>query len=287
MVKKIGVAVDSTADFPEGFAEKFDLNIIPVHVIVDGADYLDGVTITNSEIINYMKMGCEMATRAPAPASYADHFEKLLNKYDYIISFHVSSELSDCYVSAKSALRLMSDKDMQRVKLVDTKNISIGQALYAFKSINVMKDTRSVANLETKLDELMESSLNSFTVDSLKWLKKSGRIGAAGAMLGNMLNIKPIISVQNAKLALIGKVRGKRAALDEMAKAAGKVQSRFGGNYDVWVGHCDAIEDAGYLKEKLASALNMDMQSISLVEAGASVAVKVGPGSCNWGMVRK
>ncbi len=287
MAKKIGVAVDSTADFPDGFVEKFDLNVIPVYVVVDGVDYLDGVTISNNEIINFMKTGCDMTTRAPAPASYADHFEKLLQKYDFIISFHISSELSDCYVSAKSALRLLSDKDMDRVKLIDTKNISIGQALYALKSINVMKDTRSFANLEEKLDTLMESSLNSFTVDSLKWLKKSGRISTVGAMLGNILNIKPIISVQNAKLALIGKVRGKKAALDEMAKAAGKVKTRFGGSYDVWVGHCDAIEDAGYLMEKLASVLNMDMQSIVLVEAGASVAVKVGPGSCNWGMVRK
>ncbi len=287
MVKKIGIAVDSTADFPDGFAEKFDLNVIPVHVVVNGTDYLDGISISNSDIIQYMKQGAEITTRAPAPASYADHFEKFLKKYDYIISFHVSSELSDCFQSAKSALRLLNDDLTKKIKIIDTKSISIGQALYALKSINVMRDTRSVANLEAKLEEIMETSVNSFTVDSLKWLKRSGRIGAAGAMLGNMLNIKPIISVQNAKLALIGKVRGKRAALDQMASAAGQMKNRFGGNYDVWVGHCDAIDDAGYLKEKLANALNMDHQSIAIVEAGASVAVKVGPGSCNWGMVRK
>lgn len=287
MAKKIGIVLDSTADFPAGFVQKFDLNIIPVHVIVDGVDYLDGVTISNKEIVDYMKGDCNLSTRAPAPAEYADYFEKCLKKYDYIISFHVSSALSDCYQSAKSALRLLDDKVHSRIKMIDTKHISIGQALYAIKSINIMKETRSLANIEAKLEEIMESSVNSFTVDSLKWLKKSGRIGSAGALVGGLLNIKPIMSVKNEELALVGTVRGKKVALDQMAGKAGDVRTKFGGDYDVWVGHCDAVEDAGYLKEKLANTLEMDTQSIAIIEIGASVAVKVGPGSCSWGMVRR
>ncbi len=287
MAKKIGIVVDSTADFPPGFIKRFDLNVIPVHVVVDGVDYLDGVTITNKEILDFMKKDCDISTRAPAPAEYADFFEKCFEKYDFIISFHVSSELSDCFTSAKSALRLLNDEDHLKIKIIDTKHISIGQALYAIKTINIMKETRSLANIEDKLDEAMVSSLNSFTVDSLKWLKKSGKIGSAGAMVGNLLNIKPIMSVKNAKLSLVATVRGKKAALDQMATTAKGVRAKYGGEYDVWVGHCDAIDDAGYLKDKLASALEMDEQAISIVETGASVAIKVGPGCCNWGMIRR
>lgn len=287
MATKIGIVVDSTADFPAGFVSKFDLNVVPVHVIVDGVDYLDGVTITNSEIVDLMKKDCDISTRAPAPAEYADFFEKCFKKYDYIISFHVSSALSDCYTSAKSSLRLLDDRFHTKIKIIDTKNISIGQALYAIKSINIMKETKTIANIEAKLDDVMESSVNNFTVESLKWLKKSGRIGAAGALVGNLLDIKPIISIKDAKLALVGKVRGKQAALDQMAHRAETIKNKFGGDYDVWVGHCDALDDADYLKSKLASILEMDSHSISVIEAGASVAVQVGPGSCTWGMVRR
>ncbi len=157
----------------------------------------------------------------------------------------------------------------------------------AMKSINIMKETRSLSNIEAKLDKVMESSINSFTVNSLKWLKKTGHIGAAGALVGNLLSIKPIISIQKAKLALIGKVRGKKAVFAEMANAASAVRNKYGGDYHVCVGHCDALEDAGWLKEKLANALEMDMNSIDIIEVGASVSIKIGPGSCSWGMVRR
>lgn len=287
MSSQIGVAVDSTADFPEGFIDKYNLNIIPVSVIVDGVDYLDGVDINNDEIINFMKMGCEISTRAPAPATYADYFENLLQQYDYLVSFHVSSELSECFTSADNGLKLLGESAARRIKLIDTRNISIGQSLYALKSINIIKSTGSAVNVEAQLQGIMASSKTSFTVGSLKWLKKSGRIGAAGAMLGSMLNIKPILTVEDAKLALVSKVRGTKAALDEMASSAAETQSRYGGDYDVWVGHCDAVDDAGYLKSKLAAALGMNAQAIATVKAGASVAVKVGPGSCNWGMIPK
>lgn len=284
---RIGATVDSTADFPEGVIEKFDLNIMPVNVVVDGVDYLDGVSINSSEIVNFMNMGCEIKTRAPAPVAYADHFENLLKRYDYLISFHVSSELSECFKSATNAMNLMGESAAKRIKLINTKNISIGQSMYVLKSINIMKKTGSAVNLEAQLEDIMASSKGSFTVGSLKWLKRSGKIGAASAIFGNMLNIKPIISIRDARLELIGKVRGKKAALDEMANSAGETQKTFGGDYDVWVGHFDALDDAGYLKMRLASALDMDVHTISTVQAGSSLAVSVGPGSCNWGMIPK
>lgn len=287
MAKKIGIVIDSTADFPAGFVEKFDLNIMPVHVIVDGENYRDGVDITNDDILKFMKKDCDISTRAPAPAEYADFFEKCLKKYDHLISFHVSSELSDCHQSAKSALQLMDDKEGAKVKIVDTKHISIGQALYVLKAISIMKETRSMANIEEKLDAFSVSSLNSFTVDSLKWLKKSGKIGSAGAIVGNLLNIKPIMSVKDAKLSLVATERGKKSALKQMAETAKKVKDKFGGQYDVWVGHCDSSDDAEYLKEILSEALEQEKSSISLVETGASVAIKVGPGSCCWGMIQR
>ncbi len=86
---------DSTADFPEGMIKKLNINLIPIHILVDGKDYLHGVDISNEEVIEYMKEEREVKTFPPLPSEYSDFYEKMANRYDHIISFHVSSDLSN------------------------------------------------------------------------------------------------------------------------------------------------------------------------------------------------
>jgi DegV family protein with EDD domain len=133
----------------------------------------------------------------------------------------------------------------------------------------------------------MGTNINNFTVDSLIWLKKSGKIGTLGAAFGNMLDIKPLIVLKDSQLKPLGNIRGKKNVLNEMASYAGKTKKKTGFDYDVWVAHCDAVDDAKYLCEKLAANLGMDEKEIRIAKAGAAISVQTGPGSIAWGMVKK
>lgn len=284
---KIGFITDSTADFPDGIVDKLNINIIPVHVVVDSKDYLDKIEITNEQIIEKMKNNNKVFTRPAAPAEYADFYEKLLKKYDYLLSFQIASKLSECFQSAKSSLNLIDPESAKRIKIFNTKSISIGQAMYVLKAIEIIKKEKTVEDLENKVNLVMGTNVSNFTVDSLIWLKKSGKIGTFGAAFGNMLDIKPLIVLKDSTLKPLGNIRGKKNVLKEMASYAGKTKKRTGFEYEVWVAHCDAFDDAKYLAEILAKEIGMDESEIKIVTSGAAIAVQTGPGSIAWGMIKK
>ncbi|MGE4517971.1 MAG: DegV family protein [Desulfobacteraceae bacterium] len=284
---KIGFVTDSTADFPHGLDKQNNIHIMPVHVVVDSKDYLDGKEISNEQVIEKMKNNHHVFTRPAAPAEYADFYEKLLEKYDYILSFQVASNLSECFQSAKSSLNLLPPESSKKIKIIDTRSTSIGQGMYVLKAIETIKKDKTVEDLENKVNLIMGTNINNFTVDSLIWLKKSGKIGTLGAAFGNMLDIKPLIVLKDSQLKPLGNIRGKKNVLNEMASYAGKTKKKTGFDYDVWVAHCDAVDDAKYLCEKLAANLGMDEKEIRIAKAGAAISVQTGPGSIAWGMVKK
>jgi DegV family protein with EDD domain len=284
---KIGFVTDSTADFPKGMDRQNNIHLIPVHVVVDSKDYLDGKEISNQEIIEKMKKNHKVFTRPAAPAEYADFYEKLLEKYDYILSFQIASNLSECFQSAKSSLNLLSPELSKRIKIFNTKSISIGQAMYVLKAIEIIKKEKTVEDLENKVNLVMSTNISNFTVDSLVWLKKSGKIGTLGATFGNILDMKPLIVLKDSQLKPLGNIRGKKNVLKEMAEYAGKTKKRTGFEYEVWVSHCDAIDDANYLCEKISKNMEIEQNEIKIVEAGAAISVQIGPGSIAWGMIKK
>jgi fatty acid-binding protein DegV len=100
-MSKIGIVVDSPADFPEGMAEKLGLHIMPVHIYVNGRDHLHGVDISNREVVDHLRYQKDVSTKPFFPGECADVFERLTNRYDKIFSFHVSSQLSGCFESEK------------------------------------------------------------------------------------------------------------------------------------------------------------------------------------------
>jgi len=287
MGNKFAIVTDSTADFPIDYIQKYDIHMVPSHVIVDGKDHLDGVSITNPEIIKAMKNGSEVSSTPPTPAEYADQYESLLKSYRYIVSLHISSGLSDCYMCAKGSMNLLGDHDRKRIKLVDTKTLGIVQALYVIRTIELLNKKNTYAGVEKTVRNLMDQGTNAFTVDSLKWLINSGRISTLGALFGDLMDIKPYISVADSVLALKGKHRGKKKILNKMAKNAIKAFKENKGEYDLWIAHCDASEDAIYLSEKLAEGFRIDTKSIRIIETKPSISIKIGPGGITCGMFKK
>lgn len=285
MGQRIAIVTDSTADFPAGVAEKLGIRVVPVHVVIDGVGYLDGASLTSGQLVDRMKQGAEVQTRAAAPAVYADLFESLLARYDRVLSFQVSSQLSDCCESAGNALFLLAPGDAERVDVFDTGAVSIGQAMYVLMALRFLKKKGRIAGMKEALDARLAASVNLVTVEDLSWLRRNGTVGGLSSLFGKVLDLKPLLTLTGGALTLVGQARGLDRALNELVARARRVK---GGNmapWEVWVCHCDAQESAFYLRNRLADALAMEARAIHLVEAGVSVAVRVGPGSCGWGMV--
>ncbi len=129
MNDRIGLVCDSTADFPDGLAESLGLHILPVHIMVDSEDHLQGQSIDNRDVLAALKRRSDVHTKPFYPHECADFFEKLLDYYDRGVSFHRSTELSGNDNSAIAALNLMFEEDARRVKFMDLQGVSVSLGL--------------------------------------------------------------------------------------------------------------------------------------------------------------
>jgi len=285
MIEKIGIITDSTADFPEGMAEELEINMIPIHILVDGKDYLHGVTISNQDVVEYLNEDIDVKTAPPFPGEYSDFYEKMAGKYDRILSFHVSSDLSDCYKSANNSMRILSDEAAEKITLIDTRNVSVGQALIIKKAVEMKKKYNSPDSMKRYLEPFIKNSVLLFTVENLYWLKRAGKLNIFSSFMGSLLNVKPVIGLKSGKLVPMGKHKGREPALEGMIKMAREEYEKFGLNQDIWIAHADALEDAVRIQETLME-ISEDMRSnIRVVEIGPTIAAHTGPGCLCLGMV--
>jgi DegV family protein with EDD domain len=279
MDNRIGLVCDSTADFPQGLAESLGLHILPVHIMVDGEDHLHGQTISNHEVVEALKRRHEVNTKPFYPHECADFFEKLLDRYDRIVSFHLSTELSGNYNSAITALTLMFEEDARRVKVMDLRGVSVSLGLVVKKAVDLLREDNDLATLDTRLQPFLSNQFMGFTVQDLAWLKKGGRVSALAAFVGGMLDIKPIIQLENARLIPTDKMRGKKPALKRLVEKAERQYHRLNGNCDIWLAYIDNLDEAMTTREKLARRLACPAGRISLAEVGATISVHTGPGA--------
>ncbi len=286
MPEKIGIVVDSTADFPEGMVNELNITLIPIHIVVDGEDYLHGVTISNEDVIRYLAEGREVKTAPPFPSEYSDCYERMAEQYDHVLSFHVSADLSNCYQSAVSSVKILFDDVAEKITLIDTRSVSVGQALLVKKAAKIRKRYSSPAELLDHLKAYMKESLLLFTVENLFWLKRAGKLNIFSSLVGSFLNVKPIIALADGKLVPVAKHKGRQQAIDAMIVMARKEHNKYGMRQDIWIAHAQAESEAREIQTALGT-VSADMKSeVRLVEVGPTIAVHTGPGSLCLSMMR-
>lgn len=287
MAKRVGIVVDSPADFPVGMIEKYGIHIIPVHIFVNGVDHLHGINITNSEVLEHMKNGCDVYTTPFFPSECADFYEKLLPRYENIVSFHLSTHLSENFRSAKSSLNLLYGNDAERIHVIDLKSVSISQGMMVKRAMELIKNDCDLSMLETYLKPYMQSVRMWFTVDDLIWLKKGGRVSSFAAFFGGVLDIKPIIGLEGAKLIPLEKHRGKKPAMKRLVELAAEANEKYKGACDFCVAFSDNLDEVLLTREKLANRIGKKVEEINVVQVGATISVHSGPGSLCLAMVPK
>jgi DegV family protein with EDD domain len=265
--------------------EELQIRPAPIHVIVDGQNFLDGVSITKQQVIECMRKGSTIKTAPPSPHEYAELYDSMLKTYDRVVSFHVSSQFSDCYKSAKNALSLLYEDQEDRVEVIDTASVSGGQALIVKKGWELINQGIPIGKLYKRLVPFMKNSPLCFTVEDLKWLKKGGRIGTLSALIGTFLNIKPVIGLNKGELRPVGRYKGKDQAIDGMIRKAVEIIRQIGGPYEIWVSHIDDPDSAELMRKNLSGLLEIPSGNIRMVEIGSTIAAHAGPGSCGWAIM--
>lgn len=227
----IKIVTDTGSDLPAHLAEQHDIHIVPLNVMFDDAVYKDGVDITVEEFNNKLFVEGKLPkTSQPSPADFLNTYEQLLEQGHSIISIHVSSKLSGTYNSAIQASESIAKPSGQEISVIDSLKASIPITLGVLATANHLS-----ANPSITLDELSvfaENTLRKCSVyvalNTLEYLHKGGRIGKASALLGTMLRVKPILSLESGEVVPIAKCRSLTQSLQKMTEliaVEGELQS--------------------------------------------------------------
>lgn len=278
MMAKVLVVTDSTADIPKKVVEELGIKVVPLKVHFGEETDLDGVTINADQFYTKLKSAEKLPTTSqPSPLDFVNVYKELAEGHEdvHIISIHISSALSGTFQSAAIAQNMLEES--VKVTVVDSRKAS-----YAIGSIvvSVAERARAGASFEECMNltnYLVENTFVYFLVDTLQYLQKGGRIGKASAVLGTLLNIKPILSLDEmGEVYAKEKIRGNKKAfsriielLHDHAKAYKKVR--------LGVAHAATLPDA----EEAAATIKQEfgVESVLLTDIGAVIGTHVGQGT--------
>lgn len=201
---KIAITSDSTLDLSKELLEKYDIKVLPLNLLLGEEEYKDG-DITNEEIYDFVnKTGILPKTSAANEAEFEEFFAEILKKYDRIIHFDISSEISTTYASAVKAARSFDGK----VEVIDSKTLSTGIALLAIYARTLTKTEKNIKVIADKVRARVDKVQVSFVVDRLDYLHKGGRCSSVALLGANILKIRPQIIVKGGKMGSYKKYRG-------------------------------------------------------------------------------
>ena len=285
---KIAVVTDSNSGITQAQAKEMGVAVLPMPFMIDGETYYEDITLTREQFYQRLKDNADIATSQPTPDSILKMWDKLLKEYDQIIHIPMSSGLSG---SCSTAMMLAGEDEYEgKVFVVDNRRISVTQ----YQSV---KDAQMLAamgmdgtQIKKRLEETAADSVIFITVDTLKYLKKGGRITPAAAALGTLLKIKPVLIILGEKLDSFAKARTMKQAKTMMMNAIQKeLDGRFHDsecrNCHLAIAHTDNEEAALEFKKEVEERFpNADVYMAPL---SLSIACHIGPGSLAVTATRK
>jgi len=271
---EISVVTDSTSDINPRMAADKDIVVVPLSVLMGGESYLDGVDITPSQFYPMLAESRDLPkTSQVTPERFISTYRRLLDSGRSVVSVHISSGLSSTVESAMAAAR---ELDPSRIRVVDSKSISYGIGFLALEAARAVREGLGLDAIVERLETVRKKIEVFFTLDTLEYLHKGGRIGKVTALLGSLLDIKPIIRVENGIYVPAGKVRTRKQALESLVQ---HVKEIAGDNpVRIAVGHGRAAEAAATLKEMVARSLRVTGE-ITMFEVGPVIGAHTGPGT--------
>ncbi|MFD0559982.1 DegV family protein with EDD domain [Stackebrandtia endophytica] len=270
----VAVVTDSTACLPPDIASRYRVSVVPMPVTVNGISGREGVDVTSEDVQAALgERRVDVSTSRPAPAELARRYRQLLDTGSAaVVSIHLSGELSGTCDAARLAAAEFGDK----VIVVDSRNTGMGLGFAVIEAAKAAKRGRGRGQVAMLARQTAEATRTFFYVDTLEFLRRGGRMGAAQALLGTALSVKPLLHVSEGKVEVREKVRTTTRALaklEDLAVTAGRE-----GSVDIALHHLGAPEAAQRLADRLAERFGRRLRHTYISEVGAVLAAHCGPG---------
>jgi len=272
----VAIVTDSTAYLPVDLVARHGIWVVPLHVVLGGKQFSEGVDVTTAEVAAALRKFTPVSTSRPSPRAFLDAYEAAAaGGADAIVSVHISSDMSGTVESAA----LAASQSPIPVEVVDSRSLGMAMGyavLSATKAAQQGQDAKAIAAIASSR---AEAATVIFYVDTLEHLRRGGRIGAASALLGSALAIKPLLALSDGHIKPIEKVRTSARALSRLEELALRAvdEARETG-VDIAVHHLDSPARAGDLADRLRTRVP-PTTTVVLVELGAVVGAHVGPGT--------
>ena len=272
------IITDTGSDLSEAMQKELGVKVVPLSLLFKGETYTDYPESFLKEVYNGMRAGEMGTTSAINPDGWANAMEEYLQKGEDVLVLAFSSGLSTTYQSAMIAADELREKYPERtIRVVDTLCASLGQGLLVWYACQKRDAGLSLNEVADWVEEKKANLCHFFTPDDLMHLKRGGRVSAATAVAGTLLQIKPVLHVSDeGKLVSIGKARGRKAAIKALADKLGELGLP-GENETVFISHGDCLEEAQSLAEMVKEKYGV--KNVVLYYVGAVIGVHAGPGT--------
>ncbi len=267
------IVTDSTSDLSPELCARHGIVSVPLYVLFDGRMHKDGIQITPPELFAGLRAGKKTpSTSQPSPAEFADVYARALESADQVLSIHISGQLSGTVGSARLAAQDFGD----RVTVLDSGSVSMGLGMRALRAAELAQAGKTMPEIVAELERVAKAADIRFTVDTLDFLRINGRIGGAQALLGGLLNVKPILVVRKGRVESGGRVRGHRRAIQDLVEYTRKYVAAHGGARVAFMSTLGGEES---VQEVRAGLGGLDVLDLGNHGIGAVVATHAGPGT--------
>jgi len=269
----IRTVTDSTADLPPQLATELGITVVPVYLRFGDDVYRDRVDISEDEFYQrLLRDRVHPNTTQPTPQDFADAYQKLSSQdTDGIISIHVSGKLSGTYNAALQGKELVENRCP--IAVIDSKLLSMGLGLLTLAAVTIAKSRRSLQQMVTDVEQVIPTIRLFILLDTLKYLVLGGRVGKAQALLGSVLNVKPVLTVKDGELVPASRVRSRAKGIDKLydfARSAVDIQ-------DLAIVHATTPDEAEALAEHIVPIF--PRERVKLARVGPALGVHGGPGA--------
>jgi DegV family protein with EDD domain len=269
----IRIVTDSTADLPDTLASELDVTVVPLHVYFGDEHFSDGLTITKDEFYRRLATPGQLFPRTSAPSTgeFASAYERVSAEADAIVSIHLSPRLSATYASASAACTAVRHRC--RIEMIDSASASLALGLLVIQAA-------MLARGGARLEEIVHATLTSVprtrffgVLDTLEYLRRGGRIGKATALLGSLLNTKPLVGLRDGVAYPIERVRGRQRSLNRIVE----IVKEYRKPAFLAVGHTTDLDGMRSLASRLSDYFPCDR--MVQAQCGAALGSYLGPGA--------
>ena len=278
---RVAVVTDSTAYLPPGVADEYGVRVVPLRVTIDTRTGADGIEVSSADVTRALRDRVPVATSRPSPTEFATAYRKALDAgASNVVSVHLSAALSGTWESAALAAQ---DFGYGVVRVVDSRSTAMALGFAVLAAGRAARDGASASEVQDAAVSTVDNTRTYFYVDTLEYLRRGGRMGAAAALLATSLSVKPLLHVLDGQIVPLEKVRTSSKAIARLIQLT--VAAARDRPVDVAVHHLAAAERAAEVAERLRQEIP-SLGELYTSEVGAVLGAHIGPGVLGTVVVR-